>query len=342
MKFTFPVGNNEANYEALLATLPQAGRFKQIARNNHLMVAIDHFTKCVEVKALASIATKKVKDFFYKEPYLLYTTLTTLSLTSLISALSPHSSHHSSSSSASSFATAATVVEQLQLLPPSVCTVPAFALGSVLPYSQTLVILSILGMMTIILLRVLQSLQLHLQRKIDETNRSKRKKNRKMSYGYGYTQTLLWTLEGRDPGPGFTIRVRIWVWRYPEGLDPFTGLVRYPQANGATEVANRTILQGLKRRLCSCKSNWFEELPNVLWSYRTTPRRAIGESPFILCFKVEPLIPTELGFTSLRNEAIDKNVNNQLMEECFVLLDENQSKRNIERIAIQKSNFGIS
>lgn len=31
------------------------------------MVAIDHFTKCVEVKALASIATKKVKDFFYKE-----------------------------------------------------------------------------------------------------------------------------------------------------------------------------------------------------------------------------------------------------------------------------------
>ncbi|KAI5656631.1 hypothetical protein M9H77_25424 [Catharanthus roseus] len=30
---------------------------------------------------------------------------------------------------------------------------------------------------------------------------------------------------GPGLGPSFTIRVRVWVWGYPEGLDPFTALV---------------------------------------------------------------------------------------------------------------------
>ncbi|KAI5668799.1 hypothetical protein M9H77_18652 [Catharanthus roseus] len=35
-----------------------------------------------------------------------------------------------------------------------------------------------------------------------------------------------YTLEGIGPGlgPSLTIRVRVWVWRYPEGLDSFTAL----------------------------------------------------------------------------------------------------------------------
>lgn len=80
-------------------------------------------------------------------------------------------------------------------------------------------------------------------------------------------------------------------------------------------------LQGLKRRLGSCKENWLEELLNVLWSYRTTPRRATEESPFNLCFSVEALIPTKFGVKSLRSETFDENLNRQLMEESLVLLD---------------------
>lgn len=37
---------------------------KAVAGKNHLAVAIDHFTRWIEVKALASITTWKVKDFF--------------------------------------------------------------------------------------------------------------------------------------------------------------------------------------------------------------------------------------------------------------------------------------
>lgn len=95
----------------------------------------------------------------------------------------------------------------------------------------------------------------------------------------------------------------------------------YPQTNKATEVTNRPILQGLKQSLDSRMGNWLEELPNFLWSYRTTPQRATRESPFNLCFRVKAIIPLEVGVKCLRNEAFNEDLNNQLMEEILLLLD---------------------
>ena len=46
----------------------------------------------------------------------------------------------------------------------------------------------------------------------------------------------------------------------------------YAQSNGQAETINKTILNGLKKRLDGVKGRWAEELPNVLWAYRTTPR----------------------------------------------------------------------
>ena len=44
----------------------------------------------------------------------------------------------------------------------------------------------------------------------------------------------------------------------------------HPQANGQTEVTNRSLLRLIKSRLVGVKGAWPEELPNVLWAYRTT------------------------------------------------------------------------
>lgn len=74
----------------------------------------------------------------------------------------------------------------------------------------------------------------------------------------------------------------------------FRGLLTY---KGAAEVTNRTILQGLKKMLDDFKNRWMEELPNVLWSYKTTPRTATGETPFNLCFRIDAMIPTEMKAT---------------------------------------------
>ena len=54
----------------------------------------------------------------------------------------------------------------------------------------------------------------------------------------------------------------------------------YPQGNGQAEAVNKVIMNGLKKRLDDAKGRWVEELPHVLWTYRTTPRRSTEETPF--------------------------------------------------------------
>ncbi|KAL2230407.1 UNVERIFIED_CONTAM: Gag-Pol polyprotein [Sesamum indicum] len=80
--------------------------------------------------------------------------------------------------------------------------------------------------------------------------------------------------------------------------------VGHPQSNGQTEVTNRTILQHLKARLSS-KKEWSDELPGVLWAYRTTPRTSTGETPFSLVYGSEAVIPAEIGEESQRLVSFD-------------------------------------
>ena len=46
-----------------------------------------------------------------------------------------------------------------------------------------------------------------------------------------------------------------------------TTSVENPATNDQIELANRIILEGLKKRLGDAKGRWVEELPSVLWSY---------------------------------------------------------------------------
>ncbi|XP_050222771.1 uncharacterized protein LOC126672864 [Mercurialis annua] len=89
--------------------------------------------------------------------------------------------------------------------------------------------------------------------------------------------------------------------------------VYHPQSNGQTEVANRILLAGLKRRLDECKGRWVEELYSVLWNYRTTPRESTGETPFALAYGTEAVIPVEIGAPTPRTE--DNQLNLEENEE---------------------------
>ena len=75
---------------------------------------------------------------------------------------------------------------------------------------------------------------------------------------------------------------------------------RYPQSNGQAEASNKTLLTSLKKRLDSAKGKWVEELPGVLWAYRTTARKPTGISPFALTYGMEVVIPTEIGLPTIR------------------------------------------
>ena len=77
----------------------------------------------------------------------------------------------------------------------------------------------------------------------------------------------------------------------------------YPQSNGQAEATNKTLITALKKRLEQAKGKWVEELPGVLWAYRTTPGRPTGNTPFALAYGMDAIIPTEIGLPTIRTEA---------------------------------------
>ena len=54
----------------------------------------------------------------------------------------------------------------------------------------------------------------------------------------------------------------------------------HPQANGQVEVTNRSLLKIIKTQLEGANGIWPDELPSILWAYRTTIRTPTGETPF--------------------------------------------------------------
>ena len=75
------------------------------------------------------------------------------------------------------------------------------------------------------------------------------------------------------------------------------------------KVTNRTLLKIIKTNLDDAKGVWPEELPNVLWAYKTTTRTPTGETPFRLTYGTEAVIPAEVGVTSVRRGTFNEECN---------------------------------
>ncbi|GJU80734.1 reverse transcriptase domain-containing protein [Tanacetum coccineum] len=89
-------------------------------------------------------------------------------------------------------------------------------------------------------------------------------------------------------------------WAEGLGIKLLSTSVYHPQANGAMERANQSTMQGIKTRLYQEVGAWVEELPNVLWAHRTTPKMSNGETPFCLAYGTETVIPAEIGIPTRR------------------------------------------
>ena len=66
------------------------------------------------------------------------------------------------------------------------------------------------------------------------------------------------------------------------------------------EVTNRTLLKIIMAKLDGAKGAWSEELPSILWTYKTVVRTPIGETPFKLTYGTEAVIPVKVGVASIR------------------------------------------
>ena len=104
----------------------------------------------------------------------------------------------------------------------------------------------------------------------------------------------------------------------------------YPQGNGQAEAVNKVIVNGLKKRLDDVKGKWVEKLPHVLWTYRTTPRRSTGETPFTLTYGDEVVIALETGFPTLRTSSFSLSDNNEHLKKNLELIEERRENAMVQ------------
>ena len=78
----------------------------------------------------------------------------------------------------------------------------------------------------------------------------------------------------------------------------------------------------IKTQLEEAKGIWLEELPSILWVYRTTARTPIGETPFRLTYGSEVVIQAEVGLTSFKVHNHDESRNDKAMQLQLDLVNE--------------------
>ena len=100
----------------------------------------------------------------------------------------------------------------------------------------------------------------------------------------------------------------------------------YPQGNGQAEAVNKVIVSGLKKRLDDAKGKWVEELPHVLWTYRTSPRRSTGETHFSL----------ETGFPTTRTSSFNPKDNDEQLTRNLDLIEEKRENAMVQLIYYQQ------
>ena len=73
-----------------------------------------------------------------------------------------------------------------------------------------------------------------------------------------------------------------------------------------------------------------EELPHVLWTYRTTPRRSTGETPFSMTYGAEAVIPLETGFLTTRTSSFNPKDNDEQLTRNLDLIEEKRENAMVQ------------
>ena len=89
------------------------------------------------------------------------------------------------------------------------------------------------------------------------------------------------------------------------------------------------------RRLDAYKGKWADELPKVLWAYRTTSRSTTGETPFSMAYGFEAVLPVEVSIPTDRVTRYEEGRNAELMTLELDFLEERRTDAQLRLAAYQ-------
>ena len=115
----------------------------------------------------------------------------------------------------------------------------------------------------------------------------------------------------------------------------------HPQSNGQVETVNKIIKGILKKKLEERKEAWVDELPGVLWAYRTTQNTSTRETPFSLAFGVDAVIPAEIGVPSHIVKYFDEVDNTSLVASNLNLVAEKRARAELRTTIYQHRISGL-
>ena len=95
-------------------------------------------------------------------------------------------------------------------------------------------------------------------------------------------------------------------------------------------------MNGLKKKLEGTKGMWAEELPNVLWAYRTTPRISTRETLFSLTYGGEAMITIGVSLCSAQVSRFVPIENEELMIKQLDSLEEHLESATIKLVEYQQ------
>ncbi|XP_024026812.1 uncharacterized protein K02A2.6-like [Morus notabilis] len=110
----------------------------------------------------------------------------------------------------------------------------------------------------------------------------------------------------------------------------------HPQSNGQVKAVNKILKYTLKKRLDDLKGKWAEELPKVLWAYRTTSRTTTGETPFSMAYGVKAVLFIEIETPTLRTVIHNNDDNAEGMNGELDLLEEKRLDSQLRLAAYQQ------